>query len=438
MAGSILSCFLGHDGGPREGAIKLQPEKSTVHPSTIPEEAPVSPSLPFVEEEEPHGLAKIQKKLSRRFSDIFFQRGSTRSDSPMNLSQPAVPLASPPARTDRGRSFSRTRMSRTNGSAYGYSGSYRNRVASNITFDPRRPSFSNSMRRRRGSNYDGTRDSPADGSDLNFAQRLLLANENAVTNIADLWVAAAMNVDNEDPFENDSDIEDDDVNSLDLGDPFPRTETVNSDNDALSGFPFGRSRTFPRTDTMNSDNDAPSGSPFGRSRVAANIGASFPRTDTMNSDNDALSGSPFGRSRVAANIGPSFPRTNTINSTHPSLPVPSLRHSLGSHRPSVSFMAPYAPRRMSNNVPSIFAHPGVKTPPAVLDAQQLLNPDVEQPDVLHTIAESRQASQDDVEPLNEKPPSLISQLPIIIIIQYGVMALHTTTHDQIFMSYLVS
>jgi len=35
------------------------------------------------------------------------------------------------------------------------------------------------------------------GGDLNFAQRLLLANENAVTNIADLWVASAMNVDNE-------------------------------------------------------------------------------------------------------------------------------------------------------------------------------------------------------------------------------------------------
>ena len=102
-------------------------------------------------------------------------------------------------------------------------------------------------------------------------------------------------------------------------------------------------------------------------------------------------------------------------------------------------MAP--PRRPStNNVPSIFAHPGVKTPTAVLDAQLLLDSSIEQPltDPLQTIAESRQASQVDEELVTEKPPSLMSQLPIIVIIQYGVMALHTTTHDQIFMSYLVS
>ena len=67
-------------------------------------------------------------------------------------------------------------------------------------------------------------------------------------------------------------------------------------------------------------------------------------------------------------------------------------------------------------------------------------PYIEQPPTgsSQTIAESRHASQVDVELLVDKPPSLMSQLPIIVIIQYGVMALHTTTHDQIFMSYLVS
>ena len=298
------------------------------------------------------------------------------------MNQPPVPLASP--NTEGGRSFSRT--SRANGSAYGYNGSFRSRVASNANFNPRSGSLSTSVRRRRGSNYDHIRDPPTESSDLNFAQRLLLANENAVTNIADLWVASAMNVDNENPFEADSDIEDDDANSLDLGVPMARTETMNSDNDpSLSNpLPFG----------------------FRSSKLS-------PRT-------------------------PLFPRTNTINSLHPSRPVSSLRHSSSvSHRPSVSFMAPA--RRSSSNVPSIFAHPGVKTPTAVLDAQQLLESGVEPvSESLHTIAESRQASRDDAESLVEKPPSLTSQLPIIVIIQYGVMALHTTTHDQIFMSYLVS
>ena len=380
FAGSILSCFLGHDGGPCEGAIRLPPEKITIN--TIPEE-PVSPSIPLDDEEEPRGLAKIQKKLSRRFSDYFGQR-VPRSESPMN--QPAVPLSLP--NTEGGRSFSRT--SRANGSAYGYNGGFRSRVASNVNFNPRSGSLSTSMRRRRGSNYDHNRDPPIEGNDLNFAQRLLLANENAVTNIADLWVASAMNVDNENPFEVDSDIEDGDANSLDLTVPLTRTETMTSDNDpSLSGPPSG----------------------YRTSRLPPHIGGSF------------------------------SPRT--INSLHPSRPVSSLRHSSSvSHRPSVSFMA--RPRRPStNNAPSIFAHPGVKTPTAVLDAQLLLDSSIEQPpidsiDPLQTIAESRQASQDDVELLTEKPPSLMSQLPIIVIIQYGVMALHTTTHDQIFMSYLVS
>ena len=296
------------------------------------------------------------------------------------MNQPAVPLASS---NNEGRSFSRT--SRANGSAYGYNGSFRSRVASNANFNPRSGSLSTSMRRSRGSNYDHTRDFPIEGSDLNFAQRLLLANENAVTNIADLWVASAMNVDNENPFEADSDIEDGDVNSVDLGVPLTRTETMTSDNDpSLSGPP-----------------------PFG-----------------------------YRSSRLPPHIGGSFPRT--INSLHTSMPVSSLRHSSLSHRPSVSFIAP--PRRPStSNVPSIFAHPGVKTPTAVLDAQLLLESNIEQPpDSLQTIAESRHASQVDVEPLAEKSPSLMSQLPIIVVIQYGVMALHTTTHDQIFMSYLVS
>ena len=300
------------------------------------------------------------------------------------MNQPAVPLALP--NTEGGRSFSRT--SRVNGSAYGYNGGFRSRVASNVNFNPRSGSLSTSMRRRRGSNFDHTKDPPTESSDLSFAQRLLLANENAVTNIADLWVASAMNVDNENPFEVDSDIEDGDANSMDLGVPLTRTETMASENDpSLSGPP-----------------------PFG-----------------------------YRTSRLPPQVGGSFsPRT--INSLHPSVPVSSLRHSSSvSHRPSVSFMAP--PRRPStSNVPSIFAHPGVKTPTAVLDAQLLLDSSIEQPptDSLQTIAESRQASQVDVELLSEKPPSLMSQLPIIVIIQYGVMALHNTTHDQIFMSYLVS
>ena len=67
---------------------------------------------------------------------------------------------------------------------------------------------------------------------------MLLANKNAVTNIADLWVASAMNVDNlgENLFDVGYDIEDGDANFLELA----RTETINSDNASLSSPPpFG-------------------------------------------------------------------------------------------------------------------------------------------------------------------------------------------------------
>lgn len=40
--------------------------------------------------------------------------------------------------------------------------------------------------------------------------------------------------------------------------------------------------------------------------------------------------------------------------------------------------------------------------------------------------------------VEERPGSPMSQLPVLIIFQYGLLALHGTTHDQIFLSYLVS
>ncbi|KAH9911006.1 uncharacterized protein B0H18DRAFT_835853, partial [Fomitopsis serialis] len=36
----------------------------------------------------------------------------------------------------------------------------------------------------------------------------------------------------------------------------------------------------------------------------------------------------------------------------------------------------------------------------------------------------------------EREPSLMSLLPVAIIIQYGLLALHSTTHDQVFYLYL--
>ncbi|KAF9051419.1 hypothetical protein BJ165DRAFT_1524363 [Panaeolus papilionaceus] len=360
LTGAILACFLGRDGGPREGAIRLLPEKLR-HP-TIPEEDNVSESV--FEDEEPQGISAIPAKITRRFSDFLSRRQS--ETTPPTL-QPPVPMSSNP---DRPRAFSRT--SKVNGSAYGYGGGYRSRLNSSGTITARRGSMGSSLRRRRSSNHDVTGRAPSGSSDLNFAQRLLLANENAVNNIADLWVAAAMNVDNEDPFESDSDIED-----------------------------------------QGGDDTQPGSSSDANARVT-----------------DASTLRPSRSHRPSAS-----------NSLHPSFAPSSHRFSSpNSHRPSFSSpLSPGSPRRLSSNMPTIFSHPGVKTPTAVLDAQDAA---LERDNPLSPIHESRPPSilsaQGDVEALSEKPPSIWSQLPVIVIIQYGFMALHTTTHDQVFMSYLVS
>jgi len=92
-------------------------------------------------------------------------------------------------------------------------------------------------------------------------------------------------------------------------------------------------------------------------------------------------------------------------------------------------------------LPVILSRPSFRPPP-VLEAQQdvlhsegpvggdLLAPIIETPIPQGRIPNS--------ELILEKSFSLTSQLPLPIIVQYGLLALHTTTHDQVFMSYLVS
>jgi len=45
---------------------------------------------------------------------------------------------------------------------------------------------------------------------------------------------------------------------------------------------------------------------------------------------------------------------------------------------------------------------------------------------------------DTMQTVEEEQPSLMGQLPFAIILQYGWLALHTTTHDMLFLTYVVS
>lgn len=379
--GGLLGLFLDRDGGPREGAIRLPLEKLNIHP-TIPEEESTPPSPVFERPEPRPFIQALQHKISQRLSGYFASRvPHVQSSSP--IVQPAVPMGSPQSRPDRPRTFSRT--SRIIGSAYGYGSNYRRRLSSNATtVAARKTSLTSSLRRRRTSGLDVATGS--DVPDLNFAQRLLMANENAVTNIADLWVAAAMNVENEDPFETDEEEmgSDGSTESLDLGEPL-----LGMDNDTTT--PTGRGRRF------------------SRSRMTQNV------SPTGRSQRPSFAGAP--PSHVASN-----------------LTSPQRRSTSRAFTTSISGLP--SSRRLSSGVPSIFSHPGVKSPPAFLEAQRLVS-GIDEP--LTVEGEGAfPSAQADAEALAEKQPSLTSLLPLAVIIQYGMLALHSTTHDQIFMSYLVT
>jgi len=312
------------------------------------------------------------RKLSNKFSSYFGRHSGERNEQATpSYQEPPVPLS-------KARTFSQT--SRADGSAYGYSGAYRQRFPSRTTLGTRRASQAGvSIRRRRETNMDGPVPSVAIGSDMNFAQRLLMANENAVTNIADLWVAAAMNADNEEVFEfGDEGVDDIIIEETDEGVIFSSTPSQPS-----------RSNRFIRRDSQRSLANQPSSASL--------------RPPPLDS--------------------PQRPSTSR-----------RISSSLGVED------QPLSPRRFSTtSIPPIFSHVGVRTPPAVVEAQQLLVLTDETGDALSPISESRPASeagQSDV--MLEKEPSLMSQLPILIIIQYGLLALHSTTHDQVFYLYLVS
>lgn len=325
------------------------------------------------------------QRTSQRLSVYFTSRGP-RVQLLSPTMQPTVPMGSPQPQPDRSQIFPQS--SRINGSAYGYGSDYRRRLSSSATtITARKTSLASSLRRGRTSGLDSA--TLSDGSDLNFAQRLLMANENAVTNIADLWVAAAMNVDNEDPFETDEDGEVDsngsiDSFSFDLGDPL-----INVDDTTPTSTVRGRR--------------------FSWSRIAQNV-------------------SPTRRSSHRPSFAGASPHI------HSRLTSPYQRSASRALTASISGLT--SSRRLSSTVPSIFSHPGVKTPPAFLEAQRLASSNDE---ALTAEGEGvLPGNQVDAEALTEKLPSLTSLLPIAVIIQYGMLALHTTTHDQIFMSYLVT
>lgn len=317
LLGGILCLFLGRDGGPREGAIRLL-DKENGQLGSFPRDESPSPA--------PSGQSTpraLQQKVMGYFAP-------NKTQDFLDVPAPELPLAS------SGASVATRRES---GSAYGYSRGYRPRLSS----AGQHSMLFRALRRRRGT---GTTAPGSFGQqfaeygELNFAQRLLMANGMAVNNVSDLWVSAAMNVD----------------------------ENVFEDED---------------------DDEGPYRHGFQESAVS-------------------------------------------LTSAEPS---PSRRPRRFSHRSSRE-PGIYQRRQSGSTLPTIFANSGMRTPPAViLEGHQLLT---EPNTPLPTRAQLEAIPETDHPSPEAKIPSLYSQLPIIFIVHYGILALHTTTHDQLFYLYLVS
>lgn len=367
-----------------------------------------------------------------------------------------MPMSIPGSNTAAGQSSrAASRTSKFNGSAYGYGGAsiprasmaFRQRLESRAS--ARRGSTSSgTVRGRRasvlpgsvgagtGAGHEGGVPSSYGQGELNFAQRLLMANENAVTNIADLWVASAMNVDNEDVFESDSemggdeDAEDGEYHDNDNDAHVdPRAD---DDDDELDGSPV-----------RSGGDGRPSVSPSARrGRRTSRGSGSITQNQTYlghGTPRRSFGGAPAApTSRYRPSFGVASARPQSPMARIPSLNLSAVSPTEGATPPAVSGTATF--RRMSA-VPSIFAHPGVQTPPAVLEAQKLLElGDEGAPGDVFSPAsgEVGVGGEGEAGPVGQEEQGLMKVLPIMIIVQYGLLALHSTTHDMIFLSYLNS
>lgn len=182
--GAILSLFLGWDGGPREGLIRLPLEKDMQETLPTVTELHESPThgtpveaRSLAEEPRPETVvdrvAEQAKNVQKKVSGYFARRvreayGASPRQTPLVGGAHALPVPG------SGRMKPRTLSQVTGpGSAYGYSGG-RSRLGSTVTGGAGR-SPGAALRRRRLTGQSLYADEEGTGNeDLTFAQRLLL------------------------------------------------------------------------------------------------------------------------------------------------------------------------------------------------------------------------------------------------------------------------
>ncbi|KAJ3979897.1 hypothetical protein F5890DRAFT_817058 [Lentinula detonsa] len=377
LAGSFLACFLGRDGGTTATTVLFHPEKSEFHKTTSEEQAP-----------------QISNRTLPRNTSSEFIPTASRLESPVpDRSLHYVPISSGipigPRTSTVSSSRSNTRSHYATSSRT--SGPLQRQAVASLPFFYTDPSENSSASRF----YDSHEYQDAnDISDTrSIMERVVLANENAVNSIADLWVAAALNAE-----------ESNETGTRGL----EQTQPDNSEpeiHDLEEGLVGDEHNTRGRVDSRWDDCTL------------------CPAFATRNQrSNNILAASQRRKSRCISATRPMDVSFEVCANVH-----------------QVDHITCTTPRQ----IPSIFMNAGVSTPHSVLDnpiySQTDLMTDLERE--LLPILETRQPSAMRLDEQETTPligPSPSPSLPLSLIIQFGLLALHTTTHDQVFMSYLVS
>lgn len=401
FVGAFLSTFLGWDGGLRGGAIQLPDEKPASATATAP---------PIAQDPDRSSISGFRSRLGSRVSNYFGRNEVSPRRGPMSIGGPS---------TDRqslalGRTPTRQSGVVGVGSAYGYQARFPGGRRYTNRSQMRKISMARSIARSVGGETQFAPDyedmEHAEPQHLNFAQRLLLANEDAVFGLHDVWLAAATTQEQEQEEYSQADPNDDwQENSVFEDDEESRLER-DSEDGGRYGFGYDGSEP-PSTEDL-------------RARAAAQA-AGDSSLHVPGSKRD----SPMNRFRVGSRVDRNSFATNN-GPAHYDLRRPSI----------------------SSTRPAIFSNTGLATPPLLSPAiSQAEQPFFEQgagtmmaasgqAPGLAAIPETRPLSYDDeaeveAQPATaeKKPPSVFGMLPLAIIAHYAVLAFHGTTCDQVFM-----
>ncbi|KAJ9474100.1 putative membrane protein [Pseudozyma hubeiensis] len=467
--GSVLTLFIGYDGGPRTGAIQL-PEKGDIeraanhvgsfgrsagqrisgyfNGSRSPMESDLSLSRNFGNADQSrsgHSTPDVAahsgggpSKLTRTFTQqVDYETGGPPSPVPTEgtiithnnttINDSAFSRADHLPRRQRLLSRTEERQRAILGSAYGY-----DRRMSRASAAPtaaaaeragpaaRTDSFSQSRTGGGRNSFSSTNQYAPDFEEigqrpgLSFAQRFLLAQDDSVFTISDLWVAAAINGDEayEDVFEDDEDemdtqsYDDGSVNEDSIAEESIDEEDEEEEENEASALLAPR-HLAPRNFAQRKLSRAGM-SDAGRSYTSSARPKSMRRTSGNRVPslyaNTGVEGGPLSPA-----YGLASPSVENVGG-----PLGGQQRSDSAWDPTLAGIPESHSNRNSLSVPH--RSPGGASPGSQRHSMAFST---------HTAAAS-------------KPVSLFTLLPTIIIAHYGLMAFHSSTFDQVFMAFLVT